>query len=143
MKKIGWLVLVLFVTVSSVFGQSEEKEQEAIEAIIKLYFDGMMERDRGKLDQAFDPSARLIGYRGEKFTVTPYEEWASGTAAGTTKRDPEDFDNKLLDIEIKGYTAVAKTELFWPEFYYYDYLTLVKRDGYWKIVHKTWYEEKR
>jgi hypothetical protein len=85
----------------------------------------------------------LIGYRGENFTVTPYEEWSSGTASGTQKRDPKDFENKLLDIEIKGYTALAKTELFWPGIYYYDYLTLIKKEGKWKIVHKTWYEEKR
>ena len=102
----------------------------------------MMERDRAKLDAAFDPSARLIGYRGENFTVTPYEEWASGTAKGE-KRDPGKFDNRLLDIEIKGYTALAKTELFWPGIYYFDYLTLIKMDGQWKIVHRTWYEEKR
>ncbi|EOZ96683.1 hypothetical protein A33Q_2453 [Indibacter alkaliphilus LW1] len=143
MKNTGCLIFVLFLCVSSVFGQGEEKEKKAIEATVQLYFDGMVERDRNKLDQAFDPSARLIGYRGDQFTVTPYEDWASGTASGTQKRDPKDFDNRLLEIEIKGYTAVVRTELFWPGVYYYDFLTLVKIDGDWKIVHKTWYEEKR
>lgn len=114
----------------------------AITQTIQLYFDGMIERDRSKLDLAFDPSARLIGFRGDNFTVTPYEDWASGTAKGE-KRDSSKFENILLDIEIKGYTALAKTELFWPGIYYYDYLTLIKKDGKWKIVHKTWYEEKR
>ena len=124
------------------FCQSEELEKEAIAATVQLYFDGMMERDRAKLDAAFDPSARLIGYRGENFTVTPYEDWASGTAKGE-KRDPRKFENRLLDIEIKGYTALAKTELFWPGIHYFDFLTLIKKDGQWKIVHKSWYEEKR
>ncbi|EKB47802.1 Putative lumazine-binding protein [Cecembia lonarensis LW9] len=124
------------------FSQSLEEEKAAIAKTIQLYFDGMMERDRTKLDQAFDPSARLIGYRGETFTVTPYEEWASGTARGE-KRNPADFSNHLIEVEVKGYTALAKTELYWPGIYYYDYLTMVKIDGDWKIVHKTWYEEKR
>jgi hypothetical protein len=124
------------------FSQSVEEEKLAISQTIQLYFDGMMERDRSKLDLAFDTSARLIGFRGDNFTVTPYEDWASGTAKGE-KRDPSKFENRLLDIEIKGYTALAKTELFWPGIYYYDFLTLIKKDGKWKIVHKTWYEEKR
>ena len=142
MKKL--ILLILFIYSSgAVNSQSIEEEKAAISQTIQLYFDGMMERDRAKLDAAFDPSARLIGYRGENFTVTPYEEWASGTASGTQKRDPKDFENKLLDIEIKGYTALAKTELFWPGIYYYDYLTLIKIYGIWKIVHKTWYEKMR
>lgn len=137
-------IIFLFLSCSGkVFSQTQKEEKAAITHTIQLYFEGMMERDRTKLDAAFDPSARLIGYRGENFTVTPYEDWASGTAAGTQKRDPKDFKNKLLDIEIKGYTALAKTELFWPGIYYYDYLTLIKKEGQWKIVHKTWYEEKR
>jgi hypothetical protein len=141
MKKL--LIIFLFLSCGrTVFSQTLEDEKKAITRTIQLYFDGMMERDRTKLDAAFDPAARLIGYRGENFTVTPYEQWASGTAKGE-KRDPSKFENKLLDIDIKGYTALAKTELFWPGIYYYDYLTLIKIDGQWKIVHKTWYEEKR
>lgn len=137
-------VLMLFVLFGGkVLAQSTDREITAITHTLQLYFDGMMERDRNKLDLAFDPSARLIGYRGDNFTVTHYEEWASGTSAGTQKRDPKDFTNNLLGIEIKGYTALAKTELFWPGIYYYDYLTLIRIDGQWKIVHKTWYEEKR
>jgi hypothetical protein len=141
MKKTSLLLLLLLLVIKG-FSQTEEEEKAAIAKTIHLYFEGMMERDRSKLDQAFDPSTRLIGYRGAKFTVTPYEEWASGTAKGE-KRNPADFKNTLIDIEIKGYTALAKTELFWPGIYYYDFLTLIKIDGHWKIVHKTWFEHKR
>jgi len=142
MKQLFVIILFLFCC-GTVFSQTIGEEKTAITHTIQLYFDGMMERDRTKLDAAFDPSARLIGYRGENFTVTPYEDWASGTASGTLKRDAKDFINNLIEIEIKGYTALAKTELFWPGIYYFDYLTLIKIDGQWKIVHKTWYEEPR
>lgn len=137
--------LMLFVFFCSLFfiqeANCQTSEIHAIEQTIKLYFEGMIERDRSKLDSAFDPAARLIGYRGEQFTITPYEEWASGTAKGSP-RNPAEYDNHIIGIEIKGYTALAKTELFWPGIYYFDYLTLIKIEGQWKIVHKTWYEEK-
>ncbi|MGY6742613.1 MAG: nuclear transport factor 2 family protein [Cecembia sp.] len=141
MKNSSLLTLFLLLHTAA-FSQTIEEEKAAIAKTIQLYFDGMMERDRDKLDRAFDTSARLIGYRGDAFTVTPYVEWASGTARGE-KRNPEDFSNHLIEVEVKGYTALAKAELYWPGIYYYDYLTLIKMDGEWKIVHKTWYEEKR
>jgi len=124
------------------FSQSEAEEKQAIAATVQLYFDGMIERDKTKLEEAVHPEARLIGYRGENFTVTSFEDWASGTAKGE-KRDRTKYKNILLEIELKGNTALAKTELFWPGIYYFDFLTLIKVDGKWKIVHKTWYEEKR
>ena len=136
------LILILLILTGPAFAQSEVDEKEAISHTVQLYFDGMMERDRSKLEEAFHPEARLIGYRGGNFTITSFEDWASGTAKGE-KRDRKQYNNKLLDIDLKGYTAIAKTELFWPGIYYFDYLTLMKIDGQWKIVHKTWYEETR
>lgn len=132
----------LFLVSFQAFCQSEKEEKEAIAATVQLYFDGMIQRDKEKLEEAFIPEARLIGYRGDNFTVTTFEDWANGTAKGE-KRDPSKYKNILLEIELKGNIALAKTELFWPGIYYFDFLTLIKKDGQWKIVHKTWYEEKR
>ncbi|MDO9553425.1 nuclear transport factor 2 family protein [Rhodonellum sp.] len=140
--KISCLVIVLLLSTLFCHAQESDSEILQIEKTIHLYFEGMMERDKSKLEAAFDPSARLIGYRGENFTVTDFESWAKGTAIGSP-RAQELFENRILAIEIKGYTAMAKTELFWPGIYYFDYLTLIKIDEKWKIVHKTWYEEKR
>ncbi|MDN3204878.1 nuclear transport factor 2 family protein [Algoriphagus sediminis] len=132
---IGFLVLLLGFSVSSFSQESKEKEQ--IAATVQLYFDGMMERDRAKLDKAFASEARLIGFRKDQYTVTEYEDWASGTASGEP-RDISKYKNNLVVIHVNGTTAVAETELFWPGIYYYDYLTLLKIDGAWKIVHKSW-----
>ena len=131
----------LFLLSFQAFSQSEKEEKHAIAAVVQLYFDGMIERDKSKLEEAFLPEARLIGYRGENFTITSFEDWANGTSKGE-KRDPSKYKNILLEVELKGNTALAKTELFWPGIYYFDFLTLIKKDGKWKIVHKTWYEEK-
>ena len=119
---------------------AQSSESEKISLTIENYFQGMIARDIEKLEKAFHPEARLIGYRGDQFTITSFKDWANGVKNGSP-RNPELYQNHLLEIEIKGYTALAKTELFWPGIYYYDYLTLIKVDGDWKIIHKTWYEE--
>lgn len=137
--KTGFVALFLLIS-SLTFAQ--QNEIEAITKTVNLYFDGMIERDRAKLEEAFHSEARLIGYRGEKFTITPFETWASGTASGPP-RNPADFQNFIKAIRVEGYTALVETELYWPGVYYYDFLTLIKVEEKWKIVHKTWYEEMR
>jgi hypothetical protein len=62
------LILVLFLLYTGPSSQTPEAEKVAIAKTIHLYFEGMMELDRTKLDQAFDPSARLIGYREDRTT---------------------------------------------------------------------------
>lgn len=137
--KTGLLALLLLVSSLSV---AQQNEIEAITRTVNNYFDGMIQRDRSKLEAAFHPEARLIGYRGENFTVTSFEAWANGTASGAL-RDPADYQNSIQAIRVEGYTALVETALFWPGIYYYDFLTLIKVDGKWKIVHKTWYERAR
>lgn len=100
----------------------------------------MIQRDRAKLEEAFFSQARLIGYRGDQLVVTPFEEWASNTSKGNP-RDPMLFKNEIKSVRIMGNTALAETELFWPGVYYYDFLTLIRIEGSWKIVHKSWYEK--
>lgn len=138
MKKRLLLILVFLPLFS--FAQSQAEEEKAIANTIQLYFDGMMERDASKLEEAFLPDARLIGYRGDQLFVTPFAEWKAGTSKGSP-RNPEEYRNELKNIKIVGGMALAETELFWPGIYYYDYLTLLKVEGKWKIVHKSWWEK--
>jgi hypothetical protein len=136
------LLFFLFIFSLSAFSQSNDEEADRIDitAAVQNYFDGMLQRDKAKLDKAFHPDARLVGYRGFRFANTPYADWASITARGEV-RDPEIYKNKLIKIEIKGYTAVVSVELIWPDTYYHDYLTFLRVNNQWKIVNKTWYEE--
>lgn len=133
--------LVLFITISSL-SFAQQIEIEAITKTVNLYFEGMIQRDRTMLEEAFHSDARLIGFRGETFTVTPFEIWADGTVSGSP-RNPDDFQNSIKAIRVEGYTAMVETELYWPGIYYYDFLTLMKVEEKWKIVHKTWYEKAR
>ena len=68
--------IVFLVQVS--FAQQTNEKAEITETV-ELYFEGMMERNKAKLEEAFIQEARLIGYRGENFTITSFETWADGT----------------------------------------------------------------
>lgn len=140
MKKclLSFIGMVVLFQVS--FAQQSSEKYE-ITNTVTLYFEGMVERNKGKLEEAFIQEAKLIGHRGENFTITSFQTWAEATEKGTP-RNPKDFVNKIVSIRVQGNAAVAETELFWPGVYYYDFLTLVKIDGKWKIVNKSWFEKK-
>ena len=135
------LVLFFLILISGSVLAQEQTDRELIQATVQNYFDGMIQRDRSKLEEAFLPEARLIGYRGENLTITDFETWAEGTAKGEP-RDPAAYKNEIVSIRVQGNTASVETELYWPGIYYYDFLTLIKVEGKWKIVHKSWYERK-
>jgi hypothetical protein len=140
MKKLFICSILLVISGLELYAQ-DSSDREAIAATVQLYFDGMMERNREKLDLAFIPEARLIGYRGEDLTITSYETWATATSKGEP-RNPNLHKNELVSIRVQGNTALAETELYWPGIYYYDFLTLVKIGDAWKIVNKSWSEKK-
>lgn len=137
MKKI---LLLLFLSLPAL-SFAQQAEIKSITQTVNLYFEGMMERNAEKLEEAFLPDAKLIGYRGDQLFVTPFAEWAAGTAKGSP-RDPAQFSNEIKAIRIVGNMAMAETELYWPGIYYYDFLTLIKVGETWKIVHKSWTEKK-
>lgn len=116
-------------------------DRQLISKTVQLYFDGMMQRDKAKLENAFIPEARLIGFRGENFTLTNFETWAESTSKGEP-RSLLDYKNEIVSIRVQGNAAAVETELYWPGIYYYDFLTLMKIEGTWKIVNKSWSEKK-
>jgi hypothetical protein len=137
LKKVGFFGLFFLLPLLS-FAQIDE--EEAITKTVQLYFDGMVARDPARLEAAFLPQARLIGYRGEVLVVTPLTEWIQSTATGAL-RDPAQYRNEIKSIRRVGKMALVEAELHWPTRYYYDYLTLLEVAGVWKIVHKSWHEK--
>ncbi|WP_296701641.1 nuclear transport factor 2 family protein [Algoriphagus sp.] len=140
MKSFSFFVLLTLLMVTKGIAQSSN-DRQLISETVQLYFDGMMQRDKTKLEKAFITEARLIGYRGENFTLTTFETWAEATSKGEA-RNPTEFKNEIVSIRVQGNAAAVETELYWPGIYYYDFLTLMKIEGTWKIVNKSWSERK-
>ena len=112
-------------------------DEAAIRRTVQLYFDGIIEYDEAKLKQAFQPDAFLTGiHKSGELEREPFQEWVAYTRGDAP--DPTGRNNEIAFIDIGGNAAVVKTELRWPHVHYTDYLSLLKIDGEWKIVHKTW-----
>ena len=112
----------------------ENADEAAVRATIQHYFDGGME-----VRKAFHPSARMTFVADTGFSLVPIESYLQRVEEGARKNPgnrgwPE---KKIADIDITGDAAVAKLELGRPGSSVTDYMTLLRIDGHWLIVNKT------
>jgi len=113
-----------------------------VEKVLQTYFDGLYEGDTRKLGASFHPMSHLysVGADG-KAADFPRTDWfkmvesrKSAKDSGSERRD------RIVSIDFSGPgTAFAKVECQIPPRYFTDYLTLVKADGRWQVISKTFH----
>ena len=113
-----------------------------VEQVLQVYFDGLYEGDTKKLAAAFHPVSHLYSVDVDgKAADFPRADWfkmvegrKSAKASGSERRD------RIVSIDFSGPgTAFAKVECQIPPRYFTDYLTLVKADGRWQVISKTFH----
>jgi hypothetical protein len=117
----------------------------AIEAVVKLYLDGVHEGDAAKLAGVFHPTGALTGIRDGAFTIMPRDTWLDGVrsrpsaaAQGLPRHD------HVLTIDVADpVTAFVKLRCAIPPRFFIDYLSLLKIDGRWQIAQKVYATEVR
>ena len=112
----------------------ERADEAAVRATIQHYFDGGM-----SVRKAFHPSARMTFMADSGFSLVPIETYLQRVEEGA-RRNPANrgwAEKRIADIDITGDAAVAKLELGGPNGSVTDYMTLLRIDGSWLIVNKT------
>ncbi len=115
-------------------------EIEAVEKVVWTYLDGLYEGDTGKLAQAFHEVSHLYSMSDGGVADLPREKWfefvkgrASPKSKGLKRTD------RIVSIDLSGpETAFVKLECSIHPRYFTDYLTLLKLNGGWKVVSKTY-----
>jgi len=113
---------------------------EAVENVVRTYLDGLYEGDTGKLAQAFHEVSHLYSVSDGGVADLPREKWfefvkgrASPKSKGLKRTD------RIVSVDFSGpETAFVKVECSIHPRYFTDYLTLLKLNGGWKVVSKTY-----
>ena len=113
---------------------------EAVEKVVWTYLDGLYEGDTGKLAQAFHEVSHLYSVSDGGVADVPREKWfefvkgrASPKSKGLKRTD------RIVSVDLSGpETAFVKLECSIHPRYFTDYLTLLKLNGGWKVVSKTY-----
>lgn len=116
------------------------EEKKAVAVPLENYIKAQATGNGDFMRKALHPEAKVMFFSDGKFTQWSAEEFAgrfNGKAADDEAKRKRSF--KLLDIS--GNAAIAKVTLDYPTVKFTDYMTLLKIEGEWKIINKTFYRE--
>ena len=144
MKKLTLLVAMILIAAGAlVFLQSaraQQAEEAAVRQAIEHYFRGHATGMGEHFQKVFHPEAKLFWVREGKFTQRTSAEYIAG-ASGKPPADEAQRKRKIESIDITGNAAIVKVSLDYPNAHFTDYMSMLKLDGEWKIVNKTFVSE--
>jgi hypothetical protein len=140
-KQASFVVLtLLFITCAP--ASAQESEEAAVRAAIEHYFQGHATGQGEHYRKVFHPDAKLFFIRDGKLTQWTSEEYIS-RASGKPAPDEAQRKRKIDSIDITGDSAVVKLTLDYPSVVFTDYMSMLKIDGRWMIVNKTFHAKRR
>lgn len=143
MKKIVLLLVVTIAAAAAVWWpttSAQDKDEAGVRKAIEYYLQGHATGNGENHRKAFHPEAKLFWIREGKFAQRTSEDYIAG-APGKPAADEAQRKRSIEMIDITGNAAVAKVVLDYPNAKLTDYMSLLKIDGEWKIVNKTFVAE--
>lgn len=142
MKKYA-ILFVLIGAGSLFFGYrilADAKEKELVKIPLENYLKGHETGSAEFMKKAFHTEGKLIFVRDGKYTTRSFEEYINGMS-GKPAADEAQRKRWIESIDVAGNAATAKIILDYPTVKFVDYMSLLKIDGEWKIVNKSFYAE--
>jgi Putative lumazine-binding len=117
--------------------RTNESDIAAVTEVVHAYYDGMLAGDEAKLARAFHPRACIVGnYEGELEWQT-LEEFIAECKAGAGDSGSQRW--QIDGLSLQGDTALVRLGAQFGGEWFSDDLSMLRIDGVWRIVHKTWY----
>ena len=142
-KKFIALVIAACGVFAFYFGQkawADAAEEAAARVPLENYLKGHATGNPEYMRKAFYAEGKLIFIRDGKYTTRTFEEYIGGMS-GKPAPDKNKRRRYTESVDISGNAGVAKIVLDYPTVKFVDYMTLLKIDGEWKIVNKSFYSQ--
>ena len=122
---------------SELTGRTNEADIAAVTEVVHAYYDGMVTGDEVKLAHPFHQHARLVGNNQGTLEWQTLEEFVEERkeAAGTSGT----YAWRIDFLSLAGDMALVRLGGQFAGDWYCDDLSMLRIDGAWRIVHKTWY----
>ncbi len=119
-------------------GQTNEEDIAAVTDVARAYYEGSIAGDEALLSRAFHPRACIVGnYQGELEWLTLEEFVAECKEGAATAVGPSVW--RIDGLSVEGDTALIRLGSLYAGDWYSDSLSMLRIDGSWRIVHKTWF----
>ncbi|CAM1355962.1 nuclear transport factor 2 family protein [Tenacibaculum ascidiaceicola] len=116
-----------------------QTDLELITTTLNDYIEGTANGKPDKLKKAFHPDFNLYTITSDSLWIRSGREYISNVKKG----EKNNRIGRIISIDYEKDTAIAKAEIIIPNWRIFtDYFLLLKYEGAWKIVHKsyTWKE---
>jgi hypothetical protein len=142
MKKFTLLPLLALACAAALWlpARAGSAEEAAVRQAVEHYFRGHATGQGEHFRKAFHPEAKLFAVREGKFWQLTSEEYIA-RAPGKAPADEAQRKRSVESVDVSGDAAIAKVVLDYPNVRFVDYMSLLKIDGEWKIVNKTFHSE--
>lgn len=134
-----FLALAIF----SVGAVAQNSEKDAVRAALENYIKAHATGDPEFARKAFHTEGNMTFIRSGKFVSETFDSFIKRAFAGkpAPDEDKRKEGRKIETIDVNGNAAFAKIVLDYPSVKFTDYMSLLKIDGEWKIVNKSYYAE--
>ncbi len=121
---------------TSGYATPQSAEERAVREALGHYLAGHATGDGQHYKMVFHPDSKLYFNRNGQFSTRTAAEYIAG-AAGKPAADEAARKRRIVSVDVAGDAAQAKVELDYPTVFFTDYFNLLKVDGKWMIVNKT------
>src|SRR5688500_9868137 len=130
-------LIVLALAERAASAQSPSTNDEAgVRAALQHYLNGHATGNPEEFRKAFHPDARMTFVRDGKLVIVPISEYIA-RATGQPTADEALRQRRSTHVKITGTAAIGRIELDYPSAFLVDYMTLLKDDGRWVIIAKS------
>ena len=121
------------------------EEEAAVRETLQHYLNGHATGQADEFRQAMYPQGTMYFIKDGQYNQVSLADYIARAAAGTGKpaADEAKRKRKIEFVDITGNVAVGKLVLDYPDVRLTDYMELLKIDGKWQIVAKTFYADRK
>ena len=143
MLKILGIVLVLVFCGFTGSASAQSSEEAAVRVPLENYIKAHATGDPEYARKAFHSEGNMIWIREGKYSSEPFDAFIKRAFTGKPAADEakRKEGRRIEAVDVSGNAAVARIVLDYPTVKFVDYMTLLKIDGEWKIVNKSFYAE--
>jgi hypothetical protein len=116
-----------------------KSEHAAIEEVVGHYFAAVTRAEPEELAKAFHPDALMLSVGDGGLASVSQPDWKARIAASP----PPPSTRRIQTIDVEGTAAAVKAVADFPTFQFLDYLLLLKLEGHWQIVAKTFHRRNK
>jgi len=136
----NYLVFIALVFAFTFSAAAQTSEKDAVRVPLENYLKGHATGDGEFFKKAFHTEGVMMWMRDGKYTTRSFTEYIAG-ASGKPAADEVKRKRWIEKVDIVGNAATAKIILDYPTAKLTDYMSLLKINGEWKIVNKTFTSE--